>query len=162
MGTTIDPKPVRGSRKKKKPVKDTWEVAVYLDAISTAKLLRAALGELNFKFSRDKTEKPFTSLMVVVPMPRFAYAFQFKIEEPSEFVINIYDTKPTPSGILHLIEVRDINEDNLNDVRKVLKQLASKMPRKPWKFYWSERFKYALAAPEYVRAKKKWNRMGVI
>jgi hypothetical protein len=162
MGTIIKPKPDRGSRKKKKPIKDTWEAAVYLDAILTAKLLRSALNELDFKFSRDKTEKPFTSLMVVVPMPRFAYAFQFKIKEPSEFVINIYDTKPTPSGILHLIEVRDISENNIKDVQNVLKKLASKMPRKPWKFYWSERFKYALAAPEYVRAKKKWNNMGVL
>ena len=159
---TINGYDSRNNKKRsKKPVKDTWVAAVCLDAITTAKLLRGALNGLNFKFTRDKTQKPFTSLMVVVPVPRFAYAFQFKIQDPSEFVINIYDTKPTPSGILHFIEVQNIDEANLQNVQRVLKELASKMPRKPWKFFWSERFKYALAAPEYVRAKGKWNKMGV-
>ncbi len=148
--------------KSRKPLKSTWEAAICFDSLTISKLLRNVLKELEYKFTRDKTEKPFTRLMLVVPLPRFAYAFQFKICTPSEFIINIYDTKPTPSGTLHFIEVRNIDEGNIDDIKKVLQSLAANMPRKPWKFFWSERFRYAIAGPEYLRAKGAWNKMGVV
>ena len=147
--------------KKSKPLKDTWIAAVCYDSVTIAKYLRGALEDLDFKYTRDKAEKPYTKLMAIIPLPRFAYTFQFKIQESSGFVINVYDTRPTPSGILHFIEVQNIDDGNIQDVKLVLKSLAAELPRKPWKFFWMERFKYALAAPEYIRAKKAWNKMGV-
>ncbi|MCK5560158.1 MAG: hypothetical protein KAJ51_06175 [Thermoplasmata archaeon] len=147
--------------KKSKPLKNRWESAICFDARTVAKLLRSVLDELEFEFTRDKTEKPFTRLMMVVPLPRFAYAFQFKVKKPSEFIINTYDTKPTPSGVLHFIEVQNIDEGNLQYVQRVLQTLASHMPRKPWKFFWAERWRYALIGPEYLRAKGAWKKMGV-
>jgi hypothetical protein len=99
--------------------------------------------------------------MVVIPLPESAYVYRFKVTAPTEFIMDTYDTRPTHSGILHFIEVHDINQYNLDDVRKVLRHLASKLPRKPWQFFWSERFKTGLMFPEYLRAKRLWSEMGV-
>jgi hypothetical protein len=142
-------------------VKDHWVAAVCYDAQSMAKLLRETLEELNFKFEREKIDKHYSRTMIVIPLPQFAYVFRFRVTSPSKFIIDLYDTKPTHSGILHFVDVQDIAEGNLSDVKTVLKGLAAKLPRKPWQFFWAERFKYAFLAPEYVRAKRQWGEMGV-
>lgn len=138
-----------------------WRSAICYNAQSVAKILRELLDALEFKFTREKSQKHFTKLMMILPMPRFAYVFRFIVSSPSKFVINTYDIQPTSSGELHFIEVQGITNDNLADVQKVLDSLASALPRKPWDFFWSERFRYALLASEYRKAKKAWNKMGV-
>ena len=146
---------------KKQKIRDTWRAAVCFNARSVATILRESLDELEFGYTREKTEKHFTRLVVVVPWPQFAYVFQFKIKNPSEFIINTYDTRPTHSGEVHFIEVNDINEKNIKDVKIVLKHFADKLPRKPWRFFLSERFRYGFLAPEYVEAKSAWYSMGI-
>jgi hypothetical protein len=126
-----------------------------------AKITRKTLVQLDYEFDRDRTYKPYSKLMVIFPLPRFSYVFQFKINKPSKFVINYYDTKPTHSGDLHLMEILDITPENLKDIKRFLLELSNNLPRKPWKFFLSERFRYAFAAPEYLRAKKAWRFMGV-
>jgi hypothetical protein len=99
--------------------------------------------------------------MVVMPMPKFAYAFRFVVKEPSEFIMDLYDAKMTHSGMMHFIEIDDVNKENINDVRKVLNGLVKKFPRKPWKFTFGQRFQYAFLAPEIVTAKRKWRKLGI-
>lgn len=126
-----------------------------------AKIARETLTKMDYIFERERSYKAYSKLMIVLPLPKFSYVFQFKVTSPSEFVINFYDTKPTASGDLHLMEILDITPENQKHVKEFLKSLVENLPRKPWKFFWSERFRYALAAPEYLRAKKAWREMGV-
>jgi hypothetical protein len=142
-------------------VKPEWHSAICYNAKSIAKLSRETLEELSYKYERERSYKPYSKLMVIFPLPKYSYVFQFRVKEPVQFIINIYDTKPNPSGDLHLIEISEISKDNLEQIKKFLQTMANKLPRKPWKFFWSERFRYALAAPEYLRAKKAWKKMGV-
>ncbi len=145
----------------KKKLKPEWHSAVCYNAQTMSKLSRETLELLNFKFERERSYKSYSKLMIIFPLPRYSYVFQFKVKEPSEFVLNFYDTKPTPSGELHLMEIENISDENISDIKRYLKKLASNMDRKPWQFFWSERFRYALAAPEYLRAKKAWREMDV-
>ena len=147
--------------KPKKKVKSQWHSAVCYNSKSIAKVTRETLDQLGFSYDRERTYKPYSKLMVVLPIPKFSYVFQFNVKKPKEFIINVYDTRPTHSGELHLLEILDISEKNLNFVKKYLKSLANNLPRKPWKFFWGERFRYAIAAPEYLRAKSAWREMGV-
>lgn len=94
-------------------------------------------------------------------MPKFAYAFRFVVKKPSEFIMDLYDAKMTHSGIMHFIEIDDVNKKNINDIRKVLNGLVKKLPRKPWKFTLGQRFQYAFLAPEIVTAKRKWRKLGI-
>ena len=144
-----------------KKLKDEWRAAVCINARSIALLIRETLDELGFKYTREKSHKSFTRMAVIVPMPQFAYVFQFKINNPSEFIINTYDTRPTHSGEVHFLELQNLTENNLEDAKKVLLHFAEKLPRKPWKFYFSERFRYGFMAPEYIEAKSAWYSMGI-
>ena len=151
----------RNKLKGKKNFKSEWHSAVCYNSKSMAKITRETLEELGYKFERERSYKPYSKLLIVFPLPRFTYVFQFKVLEPAEFIINIFDTKPTHSGDLHLMEILGITPENQKHVKKYLKTLADNLPRKPWKFFWAERFRYALAAPEYLKAKKAWLEMGV-
>ncbi len=137
------------------------QLPISFNARSTSTLLRKVLEDLNFKFERKTTQKHYTRTMVVMPMPKFAYAFRFVVKEPSEFVMDLYDATMTHSGIMHFIEIDDVNKENVNDVRKVLNGLVKKLPRKPWKFTLGQRFQYAFLAPEIVMAKRKWRKIGI-
>ena len=157
-GKTIKYEP---DKKSKKKFKSEWTSAVCYNSKSMAKITRETLEQLDYTFERERSYKPYSKLMVILPLPRFSYAFQFRIKAPAEFIINLYDTRPTHSGELHILELQDLTPENLEHAKKFLKSLADNLPRKPWKFFWSERFRYALAGPEYLRAKKAWRKMGV-
>ena len=137
------------------------QLPISFNARSTSTILRKVLEELKFKFERETTQKHYTRLMVVMPMPKFAYAFRFVVKKPSEFIMDLYDAKMTHSGIMHFIEIDDVNRENINDIRKVLNGLVKKLPRKPWKFTLGQRFQYAFLAPEIVTAKRKWRKLGI-
>ena len=137
------------------------QLPISFNARSTSAALREVLKELKFKFERETTQKHYTRLMVVMPMPKFAYAFRFVVKKPSEFIMDLYDAKMTHSGIMHFIEIDDVNKKNINDIRKVLNGLVKKLPRKPWKFTLGQRFQYAFLAPEIVTAKRKWRKLGI-
>lgn len=139
----------------------TFRAAIWVPAKDLSILTREVLQELDYKFRRTRSTKNYSKLILVVPVPRFSYVFRFDVNEPLEFSIKIYDEKPTPSADVHLMEIETISADNLPHVKKFIGRLASKLPRKPWKFSLSERFRYAFAAPEYVTAKRKWRMMGV-
>jgi hypothetical protein len=151
----------KAGRAAKKRDKSKWHSAVCYNAVSMAKSTRETLDNLGFIYERERTYKPYSKLMVVFPIPKYSYVFQFKVKDPAEFIINIYDTRPTPSGELHLMEILEINSENLSNVKKFLSALVENLPRKPWQFFWSERFRYAIAAPEYLRAKKAWREMDI-
>ena len=134
-----------------------WQAAVAYDSETMAFTVREVLNKLGYKFTRDRETRHFQKYIAgLVPTPQFTYVFVFRIKKPSSFIVKLYDTIPTQSGVLHFIEIDDIHEDNIEDVQKFLKTLVDDMPRKPWEFFWSERFRYALLAPEYLSAKKKW------
>ncbi|MBA3044126.1 hypothetical protein FP804_03210 [archaeon] len=137
------------------------QLPISFNARSTSAALREVLKELKFKFERETTQKHYTRMMVVMPMPKFAYAFRFVVKEPSEFVMDLYDAKMTHSGVMHFIEIDGVNKENANDIRKVLNGLVKKLPRKPWKFTLGQRFQYAFLAPEIVTAKRKWRKLGI-
>jgi len=144
---------------KKYPV--IFRAATWVPAKDLSIVTREVLDKLNFKFARSRGMKNFSKLIIVVPVPRFSYVFRFDVTEPVEFSIKIYDENPTPSGEVHFIEIEQLSPENLFHIKKFIRLLAGKLPRKPWKFSLSERFRYGFAAPEYVTAKKKWQMMGV-
>ena len=96
--------------KSKKKVKSQWHSAVCYNSKSIAKVTRETLDRLGYSYDRERTYKPYSKLMVIMPLPKFSYVFQFKVTKPSEFIINIYDTRPTHSGELHLLEILEISE----------------------------------------------------
>jgi hypothetical protein len=137
-----------------------WSATTCFDSKYNAKVLRETLDELGLDYSRDKENRHYSRIMVIIPFPQFAYVFKFLVAKP-EFEINIFDTRPTHSGVYHHIEVKYINKSNIKTVKKILNTWAKKLPRKPYKFFFYERLRTGFVLPEFLLAKRKWRMMGV-
>jgi hypothetical protein len=138
-----------------------WKSALSFSARSTSALLRTVLLDLGISFKRQKSERSYAQLYAVVPLPRVAYVFRFRITEPYELVIDLYDTYPGTSGALSFIEIPSINDDNIHGARKILRALASRTPRPPWKFTVAQRVQHGLLYPDIIRARRNWQAIGV-
>lgn len=141
--------------------KSKWISPVSFEAQTMAKALRQSLEELNFKFSRDTDHKHYSKTMIIIPMPKFSYVYRFIVEEPSEFVIDTYDTVPTHSGKMPFLEIKSINEKNKKDIQKVLAGVVKNLPREPWKFTGLQRLQHGYFIPEFRRARKAWKKLGI-
>jgi len=140
---------------------EKFSAAIWPEVDELSYLVRTTLKELGYKFTREESQKEFSKVVFVVPMPKFAYVYVFQVHEPADIRIKVFNKAPTASGIVHMLEIEDLNVDNISCSKKFIRALASKMSRKPWKFSMMDRFRYGFAAPEYVRAKSKWKKMGV-
>jgi hypothetical protein len=139
-----------------------WVSPISFGSEGLAKLLREILEELDFKFKRDKVEKPFDRFMIIMPMLRFTYSFQFLIEEPSEFKMEVYDTQPTHSSTMPFIEIDPVTNENIKDIRKILALMVKKLPREPWKFTKGQRIMHGALMPEFGKAKRAWKKIGIL
>jgi hypothetical protein len=138
-----------------------WISPVSFSAESCAKVLREVLEELDYTFKRDRVEKYYDKIFVVMPMFRFAYAFRFIVSEPSKFTVDIYDTQPTHSSVMPYMEIDSVNNRNLKHVRAMLDLMAGKFPRKPWEFTLGQRFMHGALMPEFRKSRRAWERVGV-
>ncbi len=138
-----------------------WRSPVSFGAEGLAKVMREVLEELDYKFKRDKVEKPFDRFYVIMPLLRFAYAFRFIVEKPSEFTMDFYDTQPTHSSVMPYMEINYVNNENIKDIRKMLSLLVKKLPREPWKFTKTQRIMHGALMPEFRKSRKAWEKIGV-
>jgi hypothetical protein len=139
-----------------------WISPVSFGSESLAKVMREVLEELDYKFKRDQVQKHYDRFYVVIPMFRFAYAFRFIVTEPSEFTVDMYDTQPTHSSVMPYLEIDSVTDENIKDIRKVLKLIVKKLPREPWKFTKGQRLMHGAIMPEFRKAKKAWMKIGIL
>lgn len=138
-----------------------WKSPISFSSEGVAKVIREVLVELDYTFKRDRVQKYYDKTFVVVPMFRFAYAFRFVIKKPSEFTLDVYDTQPTHSSIIPYMEIDTVNNENFEDIRRMLALLTKKLPREPWKFTVGQRLMHGAIMPEFRRARKAWEKIGV-
>lgn len=117
--------------------------------------------ELEYEFKRDRVEKYYDKIYMMVPLFRFAYAFRFIIKKPSEFTVDLYDTQPTHSSVIPYIEIDSVSDENIEDIQKMLKLMVKKLPREPWRFTLGQRIMHGAIMPEFRKAKKAWEKIGV-
>ncbi len=138
-----------------------WISPISFSSEGLAKILREILDELGYEFKRDNVQKQFDKVFMVVPLMRFSYAFRFIVEKPSEFIVDLYDTQPTHSSVMPYIEIDPVNENNIKDIQKMLRLMVKKLPREPWKFTKGQRLMHGAIMPEFRKARKAWERIGV-
>jgi hypothetical protein len=138
-----------------------WRSAISFSAQSTSTLLRTVLEGIGAKFRRTRSEKSYSQLYAVLPFPRVAYVFRFELREPCELVIDLYDTYPATSGALTFMEIPELNDGNIEDARRILRELTARLPRPPWKFSAVQRIQHGLLEPDIMRSRKNWRAIGV-
>ena len=137
-----------------------WRSPVSFTADVMTKVVREALDEGGYKYTRDSGERPYSKFAIIIPLPKFAYVYKYVVEEPIEVVIGVYDTKPTHSGVITYFEIADISEEGADQVKELLRAICAKLPRPPWRFTFGQKLQYALVATEYHEAKRAWKAMG--
>ena len=139
-----------------------WSAAVCVDARTAAGLIRESLEGLGYGYTRDMADRPFTKFMLIVPWPKFAYVFQFKVHSPSEFLVNIFDTQPTTSGNVHMIEVRGVTPSSVRGVVRLMRRFRRRLGRKPWDFDRAGRMQTGFLLSEFTSARRRWRAVGVV
>jgi hypothetical protein len=124
--------------------------------------MRESLGALGYTYTRDMAHRPFTTFMLIVPWPKFAYVFQFRVEAPSQFLVNIYDTQPTTSGNVHMMEIRGVTPSSVRGVVRLMRRFRRKLGRAPWDFDPAERMQTGYLLGEFTSARRRWRAVGVV
>ncbi|MFO8050754.1 MAG: hypothetical protein R6V01_03545 [Thermoplasmatota archaeon] len=140
---------------------DNWRAPVCYDSASIAKKVRETLDDLGWKYERDRSIHSYSRLWIVISLPSITYMFQFLVRRKMGFVINAYDERPTHAGDLHFLEIKGIDKENASDIRMFLQEFASSLPKKPYKFHWTERFRLGYLNREHLNARRKWAQWGI-
>ena len=139
----------------------TWRAAVCYDAPSISKVVRETLDSMGWEYERDRGIHSFNRLWVAISMPAMSYVFQFIVMDPVELVINVYEERPSHAAQLHFLELKGINRGNASRVRSFLQQFASTLPKKPYRFHWTERFRAGFLNRHHLRSRREWERWGI-
>jgi hypothetical protein len=139
----------------------TWRAAVCYDAPSISKVVRETLDDLGWEYDRDRSIHSFSRLWIAISMPAVSYVFQFLVRAPVEVVINVYEEKPSHAADLHFIEIKGITKKNAPLVRKFLQNLSSSLPKKPYRFHWTERFRAGFLNRHHINARREWGKWGI-
>lgn len=138
-----------------------WSSPICFQAKEFAIIVRESLENLKYVFVRDSTTKSYSRFVVLIPMMGGTHVYQYNVEYPSQFLIQIYDTYPgTKSGVMPFIEISPVDERNRGDVRRLLEDVVSSTPRPPWEFTKGQRVLVGYYLPEYGRARKAWATFG--
>jgi hypothetical protein len=140
---------------------ESWRAPVCFDAPSTASRLREALDSLGWEYERDRGMHHFSRLYVVISMPSNAYTFRFMVKRPVKVRIDIYEERPTHTAELRFIDISGLDGKNAPKVRQLLNEFASSLPRKPYDFFWQERFRAGLLNRHHLTAKREWSHWGI-
>ena len=140
---------------------EKWRAAICYDSPIVSRRVRETLDSMGWKYERDRTEHHFSRLMVVITMPQASYVFRYQVKDPVELTIDVYDERPTHTGIAHFIEIKGLNGKNASQARKFLREFASTLPRKPYSFFWKEKIRTGLIYRHHLTARREWSRWGI-
>jgi 8-oxo-dGTP pyrophosphatase MutT (NUDIX family) len=138
----------------------TWETPMANDVIHVAVALREAMEELGWRFSREETERLYSRFSVLLPWPKVAYVFRFRVLEPLEDVtFDTWEMRLTHRGDISFLKVDDYLYEDVGLVQRLLRELVERLPRRPWDFPLGQRLEAGLVIPEWGQAKRMWQRM---
>ncbi len=138
-----------------------WRAAVCFDSPSITRILRQTLDDLGWSYDRDRALHHFSRLMVVIAIPSNSYVFRFNVKDPVKLKIDVFDERPTHAGDIHFLEIQGITSTNAPKVRKLLNTFSNNLPRKPYDFFFVERFKAGFLNRHHMSSKRQWSKWGV-
>ena len=149
---------------KRKQIKNEsvlWRSSISFDAPSTATLMRGVLEGMDVDFKRERSERSYSQLYAILPFPRVAYVFRFNITSPAHLIIDIYETHPATYGPLGFMEIPDLDDQNIELARRILRALVKQLPRPPWKFTAGQRVQHGLMNTDILKARSNWRAIGI-
>ncbi len=138
-----------------------WQSPISYEAKEFAKIIRESLEKLGYVFIRDNATKAYSRFVIMLPMMGGAHVFKYVVEYPARFDIELYDTYPsTKPGLIPMMEISNIDNNNMDVVKKLLDEAVSKVERPPWEFTKGQRLMVGFLLPEFGAARKAWKQLG--
>jgi hypothetical protein len=138
-----------------------WESPTANRLTDVAVALRESMEALGWTFSRERGEKLYSRFSVVLPLPKVAYIFRFRVSEPLPDVrFDAWEMRFTHSGDITYLAVDGYRFEDLEAVRHLLQELVERLPRRPWDFPLGQRLEAGLLIPEWSQARRMWQQWG--
>ena len=138
-----------------------WISPVSTGARAMSEFTREILEGMSIEFERGSSHRHYTKTSVIVPLPKFAYVFRFVIPSLDYLTLDFYDTKPTHGGHIFYMEADPVTEGNEKIFKEILQVLSKKTSRPPWRFTFTQRIQHGYFMPEFRKARKAWEKMGI-
>jgi len=139
----------------------SWETPMSNAVTDVAVALRESMEALGWSFERERSERFYSRFAVIMPMPRLAYVFRFRVTDPlPDVCFDAWEMRLTHRGDISYLAVLDHHHQDLPLVRAVLGELVSRLPRRPWDFPLGQRLEAGLVIPEWSTSRKRWGEMG--
>jgi hypothetical protein len=143
-----------------------WKSPISVPAIDMVEAVRRSMEALQIPFTRKSRTKMYSAMYIIAPLPKTAYVYRFVAQgagpaaDEDDFIIDIYDMMLTHAGNIGMMEIDNLTKKNKQTVRKVLLGAVGTLPRLPWDFPLSIKWRHGLLIPEYGRAKRSWRDLG--
>ncbi len=123
--------------------------------------MRESMEELGWTFGRERSERIYSRFAIILPMPRLAYVFRFRVTAPlPDVCFDAWEMRLTHRGDISYLAVLDHRHPDLPHVQALLGELVSRLPRRPWDFPLGQRLEAGLVIPEWSTSRKQWQAMG--
>jgi hypothetical protein len=138
-----------------------WESPTANKLTDVAVALRESIENLGWRFERERGEKIYSRFAVILPMPKVAYIFRFRVLSPLENVtFDAWEMRFTHRGDITFLAVDGFTFDDLDTVRQLLDELVGRLPRRPWDFPLGQRLEAGLLIPEWSQGRRMWQQWG--
>jgi hypothetical protein len=122
--------------------------------------IRESMEDLGWEFRREETERLYTRFSVILPWPKVAYVFRFRVIEPlPDVTFDTWEMRLTHRGDISFLKVDDYRYEDIGQVQRLLREVVDRLPRRPWDFPLGQRLEAGLAIPEWGQSKRMWQRM---
>ena len=137
-----------------------WETPMSNKVTHVAVALRESMEELGWQFERERSERIYSRFSIILPMPKVAYVFRFRVNDPlDDVVFDIWEMRMTHRGDISFLSIDDYKYQDLGRLQRLLRELVDRSPRRPWDFPLGQRFEAGLWIPEWGESRKMWQRM---
>ena len=113
----------------------TWETPMANQVTHVAVAMREAMETMDWAFLREKSESMYTRFSVILPFPRVAYGFRFRVTHPLDDVkFDTWEMRMTHRGDISFLSIDNYTYEDTRVVRQLLVELVDRLPRRPWDF----------------------------
>lgn len=139
----------------------SWETPMSNALTDVAVALRESMEALGWSFERERSERIYSQFAIIMPMPRLAYVFRFRVTDPlPDVCFDAWEMRLTHRGDISYLAVKDHHHPELPLVQGLLRELVARLPRRPWDFPLGQRLEAGLVIPEWSTSRKRWGEMG--
>jgi hypothetical protein len=140
--------------------RNTWETPMANKVTHVAVAMRETMEAMDWEFLREKSERMYTRFSVILPFPKVAYVFRFRVTDPLDDVkFDTWEMRMTHRGDISFMSIDNYTFEDTSVIKDLLHDLVDRLPRRPWDFPFGQRMEAGYALPEWNKAKQMWKKM---